>query len=464
MWVNLFNGFRENEAGNVGAMFAIMTMPTLVLMGGAVDLLRVSNSQAKLQAAVESGVLSAASLTNTQAVEDVVNEYVNANVGDDPAFQNLKITVTNQSLALNKRVVEVKAEAEVPMIMMQLIGNKAQKIEVSAEALEARQAMELAMVLDVSSSMNGNRLKNLKTAAADFVDQMLSEKRKDYTSISLVPFGGTVNIGALFDDYAATGAGVIQDPSSSQYNLGYKITENKFRFTNGGKCVELRKEDFNLDAIADQSRSQVPNFWKYVNFNPWCPDDKSAAIWNTNNATNLKDRIEEFTLSDGTGMDHGLLWGAKSLAPSFKGKLGGDFPDRPQAFSTSGGDVQKIMVLMTDGGITFQGRPKDYTYLSVHKSGKNNKNEQTLLSRGNMKNTPGQNTAIGNYKAVCDDLAANGVTIYTIGFQIKKNSLPEQLMQYCATNPANYYLVESLDIAQAFNAIAISVQKLRVSG
>ncbi len=122
------------------------------------------------------------------------------------------------------------------------------------------------------------------------------------------------------------------------------------------------------------------------------------------------------------------------------------------------------MVLITDGGITFQGRPKDYTYNSVHTWKKNNKNQQTLLKRGNLANDANHNTAIGNFKAVCDDLRDKGVVIYSIGFQIKKNSLPENLLKYCATNPANYFLVETLDIAKAFNAIAVSVQKLRISG
>jgi len=333
------------------------------------------------------------------------------------------------------------------------------------------------MVLDISSSMHGQRLSNLKSAASDFVDQILTEKQKDLTSISLVPFGGTVNLGPIFNDYVVDGSGVTYNPNQGQYNKGYAITSKKFRFSDGDNCIELRKEDFDLDSIPSKSRSQIPHFWKWWNFNPWCPDAASAAMWNTNKADDLKTRIAGMTLSDGTGMDHGILWGAKALSPSFKGKLGGDFPQRPNAFNDPDEDVQKIMVLMTDGGITFQGRPKNPAKNNVHTNRNsnndpstgipnqgNNINQQTLLSRGKLSNSAGHNTAIGNFKAVCDDLEEKGVVIYTIGFQIKKNSLPENLLKYCATNPANYFLVESLDISKAFNAIAVSVQKLRVSG
>ena len=103
-------------------------------------------------------------------------------------------------------------------------------------------------------------------------------------------------------------------------------------------------------------------------------------------------------------------------------------------------------------------------YDSVHTAGKNKQNQQTLLGKGNMNHTSSSNSAIGNFKKTCEDLKQEGVIIFTIGFQINPGSLPEQLLEYCSSNPANYYLVESLDIAEAFNAIAAAVQKLRIAG
>lgn len=483
MCIRSFKRLAQSQSGNVAHIFAIMALPTLLVIGGAIDSLRISGARAKLQSSVESGVLSAASLTSTQAVEDAVSEYILANLGDDVLTDNLDIQVVNQEVSINSRKIEVEVTSKLPLSFFRLIGHSEKAITVSAEAVEARTTTELSMVLDISSSMRGDKLTALKGAASDFVDQILNPQQIDVTSINLVPFGGTVNLGDYFDDVVvnlsvtpASGATVTVDPSESQYDISQsKLDKTKsFLFPNHldasgapmNTCVEVIEDDFDLDLIPENSRSQTPHFWKWTNFNPWCPEAESTALFNTNDPDDLKDRINEMTLSDGTGMDHGLLWGAKALSPAYKGKLGGDFAERPSDFNDPANLTQKIMVLMTDGAITAQFRPEDYTWLSTHNhhKKKNNKNQQTLLSKGSNSHTSDNYSAVGNFKKVCDDLRDQGVIIYTIGFKISENSLPENLLKYCATNPANYYLVENLDIAAAFNAIAASVQNLRVSG
>jgi len=465
MLKKLKNKFSNSTSGNVAVIFGLTVLPIFLAIGGSIDIIRVTTSKAKLQSAVESSVLSAASLTNTLPVEDAVEEFVNSNVGEDAIFENLEVSIVKEEISLNRKLIKVKGEADVKMSFLPLAGITSQRIQVFAEAVEAIETMEISMVLDISSSMSGGRIANLRTAASGFVDQMLVPRQVDSTSISLVPFGGSVNLGPLFDNYVVDLGSANIDPSETEYNLGYNVTEQNFRFTDGDKCIEVRKEDVDLDNVPANSRPQLPHFWKFQDFNPWCPESTSAAIWNTNNAGLLKDRIDELTLSDGTGMDHGIVWGAKALSPALQGQIGGEFPQRPSPYVTTEGEaVQKIMVLMTDGAITSQFRPEDYTYQSTHTSPKNNKNQQRLLRRGNINHTIDNNSTVGNFKEICDQLKANGVHIFTIGFQISSDSLPEQLLQYCASNPANYYLVESLDIASAFNAIAASVQKLRISG
>lgn len=462
----------SKKDGNVGTLFALLALPVAIVMGGSVDILRVANSKGKLQSAVESGVLSAASLSNNMTPEEAVNNYIEANLGSDSTILNLQVNIEEQQLFLNQKLVRVRATAEVPMPFLQMIGVPTLELDVSAEAVESQEVLEVAMVLDVSSSMRGNRLVNLKSAASDFVDQMLSPSQVDRTSISLVPFGGVVNIGELYNNYIVDDASAMFNPNATQYTQYSNVPGGAFKFTNAagseGKCVELLQEDFDAQDIPANSRPQVPYFWKYVNFNPWCPDENAASIWNTNNATALKERINNFSLSDGTGMDHGVAWGAKALSPDLKGKLGGDFPDRPHAYSGTD-SARKIMVLMTDGGITGQYRPKDPNMLSTHIDQwawgwRRNRNQQTVYGGGGTGNPAGHNSGTGRFKQVCDELKDNGVIIYTIGFQIRANSKPEHLMEYCASNPANYYLVESLDVGQAFNAIAASINKLRISG
>lgn len=503
--VNLFAKLLSNRRGNVAMMTALMSVPVLALVGGGVDLARVTSARLQLNSALESGVLAAASLTNTRDPETVIEEYVLANMAGTRLSENLNVRVLETTNNLNKRVMVVEATSDVPTYFLKLVDIDKMDIVASSTATQSSTNVEIALVLDISSSMSGGRIANLKDAAPKFIDQMLEDDTIDTTSINLIPFGGTVNIGSsLFGDFSKTDLdpsddtdGVITNPSKAQYNIGNTLIDDGFRFDSShldpsddgyragpdSYCIEYHKDDFDTELIPNGSRSQVPHFWKWTNFNPWCPDRKSGIILNTNNATVLKDRIAEMTLSDGTGMDLGTLWAVKTLSPEWRGKLGGDFSDRPLDNDET---TLKVAVLMTDGGITAQFRPENWTYFSTHEEpwphSKNNgkiknedksrsnankrrdRNQQTILAKGNVNDDLTNNTAVGQFNHLCDILKANGVTVYTIGFQIKDGSSQDQYLEKCASHPSKYYLVESLDIQAAFDSIAASVSSLRIVG
>lgn len=364
---------------------------------------------------------------------------------------------------------------DLPTYFLGLVNLETLPISASATATESRLNIELALVLDISSSMNGAKFTNLKDSAKVFVDHMLSGDAADSTSLSIIPFGGTVNVGRnLFLASAATPTLANTDPAEADYDIGTNVPNGRFRFTDGDFCLEHMSGDFNQDRIPINSRGQVPHFWRWWNFHPWCPGEPSSILLNTNDAPNLKNKIDALVLSDGTGMDIGAMWGLKALSPDLRGETGGEFGDRPATFGAD--DTIKFMVVMTDGAITSQNRPEDYTLFNVHTNRPNNRtpnvgarsnqgnrrNMQTIIPRGNAGSAAGTSNAIGHFKQVCDIAQDNGIVIYTIGFRISRNSLPEQMLKYCASDPTKYFLVDDFDIQSAFDAIAASVNALRV--
>lgn len=455
--------FLKCKSGNFAMMTALMVVPLFAILGGAVDISRAVQSRAVLQNATEAAALSAASLTNNEEVQTIIEEYIAANLPDNNMWDNLQINILQSDISLNSREIEIQTSIYIKSAFMHLAGVDEMTITTESTAVQKASKLEIAMVLDISSSMNGNKLTNLKTTAAQFVEEIMinNDNGLDVVSFNLIPYGGTVNIGDMFDDYVTplTSADVILDPSKSEYNIGSDILEKKFRFTDGLNCLEHPYEDYNDAAIPLQSRGQVPHFYKWWSTNPWCPTSESAIVLNTNDSDTLVDYIEDLTLSDGTGTDIGLLWGVKSLSPNWKGKLGGDFSDRPSEYNDP--DTMKIMILMTDGGITAQFRPK-----KDHVDGLDNisGSQQTIVSKGNYNKTSTHNSAYGRQKKLCEELDQNGVKVFTIGFQINATSQAAKQMEDCAVNGGNYYLVESLDISQAFQAISASISNLRVSG
>ncbi|MEM6414045.1 MAG: VWA domain-containing protein [Pseudomonadota bacterium] len=479
--------FRKNADGNVAMLAGFMLLPAIMLLGGSYDVMRATSKSMKLQSVLDSAALAAASLTNAQEVSATVTDYMNANLQTDPVLLGSLNVNVKETSSLNSKNVEISADAVIPTFFMKAVNISSLPVKAKSVAKQSKSTLELALVLDVSSSMRGSKFTKLKEAASDFIDQILTEENKPHTSMSIVPFGGTVNIEPLFLDYAVPMSSAIVDPAESQYDIGSSLLNSSFRFNDGDTCIEHPDGDFDDDLIPALSRSQVPNVWKWWNNHPWCPHKKSAILLNTNNANALTNRINELTLSDGTGMDIGMLWGAKVLSPSWTGKLGGDFSDRPYPYD---GEAMKVMIVMTDGEITDQFRPEDPSVGNVHSNraqnfeanvnskgandkslknandGKNanSKNQQTVVSRGNSNSTADQQTAVSHFKRLCSEAKTNNVIVYTIGFQINQNALSHELLGICAADASKYYFVESLDIQAAFDSIAASINALRITG
>lgn len=467
--------FWRNKDGNVAMITALVFIPIVAIMGAGIDIIRATSIKQELQASLDSATLAAANLNNSGDIDEVVAQFINSNMQNQADFLATMSVNVDDDVALNSKAVTVRANGKINTYFLGLLGITEMKVEVESTAIQSITNVEIALVLDISSSMRGSKLTNLKTAASSFVEQMLDDDSVDVTSISIVPFGGTVNIGEdLFNEFVTDAPSRINNPSEAQYDIGDDIFDEDFVFSSGDYCLEYPDEAFSDEVLDDSAYSQVPHFWKWRNFNPWCPMASSAAVFNSNNKTKLVEHLDGMTMSDGTGMDIGSKWGLKALSPNWQGKLGGDFAARPAAYND---ETLKVFVVMTDGEITKQFRPEDYSLYSVHTNRStgmiatgnghgdsgNSNNQQTLVNKGSSSSTASSDNAVGHFKRVCDSAKTSGAVVYTIGFQINVGALSDELLQYCASDASKYYHVESLDIASAFDAIAASVNALRLT-
>jgi len=474
----MFLRFKKSTRGTVAVIFALVLLPVLLVLGMGVDMQRSINFKKKMELALDTATLAASNLRTNDDIDTLVDSMVRAHLNElGIPSEDISVEI-DRTITYNSRRVEAIVRVKYPLILMSAKGNRYVDLEVRSVAEQAISNIEIAMVLDVSSSMRGNRLSRLKTASVQFIDSVLTDTTIDTTSINIVPFGGTVNIGDLFDRFVVEldDSATIENPNKSQYSIGQKVEDKAFRFSNGDKCLEARKEDYDVKRIEPNSRSQVPHFWRWWNFHPWCPGSDSEIFLNSNDTEDLKSHLNNLVLSDGTGMDVGAMWGLKTLSPDFRGIVGGDYSERPLDFDAE--DSKKIMIIMTDGEITAQNRPKDATLLNVHTNRNSNfepnvnsksnhgnkKNMQTVLSKGSASHNSGHDSAIGRFLNICETAKENNISIYTIGFQIKKGSVADKNLAACASSPGQYYHVESLDISKAFEDIAARITELRLTG
>lgn len=435
-------------------------LPIVGVLGAGYDFMNVTTQSMKLQTTLESAALAAATLTNLNDVEEVVADYVDSNVSLDEELRNSVAFVTediSEPGSVNKRTIKVTASASFGTVFLKIFDIPDLPIEVESTASQAAGNLEIAVVLDISASMRGSKFTNMQSAAKDFVSTIIDGSAEDTVSISMVPFAATVNIGAdMYNRLVVDETRAKMDPPKGVYR-GYiggrnNVATAGFRFSTPTRCIETDYKDYDLDLIPDASRSQFPHF--VHNVYTFCPANGSSVIFNSDDKSELHDRIDDFAVSWGTGMEVGAMWGLKALSPSFRGILGGDYPNRPADFDER--ETTKVLVVMTDGVISAQLRPRDLTGRDqgrVH-----------VVRKGSLSSSSATDDAVGRFRKTCEVAKRQGIVVYTIGFQITAGSIPDSLLKECASDLDKYYFIDTLDVAEAFTAITTSLSKLRIIG
>jgi Flp pilus assembly protein TadG len=323
-------------------IFALLLAPIILICGAAIDIARHEVLRIELQDGLDRGVLAAASLTQTRDTELTLKQYLkNLNYINDVAI------VYQSTVSLNSRKITATATYPMKTAFLSLIGINSINVGARSVAEEAKQNIELSMMLDMSGSMiENNRIGKLKIAAKSFVDSILTKDTKDYTTISIVPYAGDVNVGqAVFD---ALGGVRTQNVSS---------------------CFELDASTYGASAPNFKGRAQLPVFtnWNYQKTDMnwwWCPVEGTSITYYSNDAANLKTRIDSLVMHDGTGTQNAMQWGYMLLDPNSRpiidaalstGQMSSSFKARPAPFNDA--STMKFIVLMTDGAISEQYRP-----------------------------------------------------------------------------------------------------------
>jgi uncharacterized protein YegL len=355
----------------------------------------------------------------------------------------------SEATALNSRKISATASYSIGTAFMHLAGVKTLTINTASSAEEAKQNIELSVMLDMSGSMVGSKIKNLKVASQQFIDQILTDDTKDYTTISVVPYAGHVNVGAaVFDKLNGKRLTAQSQPTNDP--------------TYKNSCFELDSSSYGSDTIpAFKDRSNLPIFthWNYKTTDKekrwwWCPGEEDAITYFSNDATYLKARLGSLQLYDGTGTQNAVQWGYMLLNPASSaivqaaiasGQMSSKFSNRPTKFGDA--DTMKVLVLMTDGAITQQFRPNDYS-------------RSPDLSPSNYTVSGNTATYLNN---ICTTAKAKGITIFTIGFELGGDTAAINGMKNCATSSAHFYQASGSGIGDAFKSISTSIRKLRLT-
>jgi Flp pilus assembly protein TadG len=425
----MFNRLKQivsSRTGNVSIAFAIALAPLTAGVGGAVDYTRTFTIGAEIQSALDTGVLAAASLSQTRPAEDVVRAYVEAAIAEHRGvIESLVVTVT-PNVALNARTVSAEATVTVPTVLLGVAGIERLALSRESEGTEQVRNLEISLVLDVSGSMSGSKIQALREAAAEFVEVVMAGEVSDMTSISVIPYNGGVRLPDYVNAQLVSG-GTSQARRSGCPEFGEDHP------------IALQPPSNGLSWLEWNGRAQHGS-----RNSAFCPESNEASVFLRNNRANLLALIGDLDAGGNTGLDIATAWGARALDPVWRGRLGGDFAGRPVSYDDP--STIKALVVMTDGAATAQIR--NY-WDDDDERWRNYSLYSAAQARANM-------------ASACDEAEERGVAIYTIAFQLS-GSTNRDLMRGCASRPENYHQVEDMDIAAAFSAIAADLNTLRLS-
>lgn len=420
--IGLLDRFTRNETGDFAIIFGL-TLPVLMMSAGvAFDYSRISHAQGLMDSALDAAILSVGhELSDGENNEDVLrgvfDDFLAANL-EGRSLTPLNISVESFEVDPSSGKVAADITGDVKMGMMSIAGYDKVAVDSSSAAIFSTNPVEIAMMLDVTGSMNTNdKIGSLKVAAVDAINTLIpASSSSDRVRIGLVPYSWSVNAGS----YAQEVKG-----------------ESSVSFT--GNCVTERR----IDTFKDTSYTMYPlEGHARVTDDNKCPTAEIVPL--TTDRSKLIDEIEGFNAAGYTAGHLGIAWTYYMLSEKWQSL----WPDSADP-ADYGDGTKKIAVLMTDGEFNtyFEGTDDDDGFGGQF----DESNDAAVETCEQMKKLKG---------------GFEGITIYSIAFDAPASA--QATLQSCATPDTDrdqfYYSADNEEeLREAFLKIAQSIKNLRLS-
>jgi Flp pilus assembly protein TadG len=409
-----FARFAREQSGAVALLFGLALVPVAGLMGLALDYSRGQLARAQLQSAVDSAGLAVAQMPKETSIADIQAEakkWVAASLiskGVDPAIISNSLIVTAAKKPDNSGYT-FRASLDVGITLFNVVANHenpsasgAMTVAASNEVDWSLGNVEVALALDNTGSMSGEKIENLKTAAASLVKLLKDAAQKDgQVRVSLIPFSQSVRLDPSYRSKPWMDKGLSPINSEIFWSTDpTKISPNRFDLWDSlgipwAGCVETRPQPYDVEetaaATATPATLFVPQFApdepdsgsQYAN--DYLKDDTSETNWKRRQGnvakyiiSNIKDlsgdrgpnkgcamqtvipltdaRSADFSILENaipnmvpvgwTNVPIGMAWAWHTLSPlgPFEAKNGVPYGTPHHS---------KFVVLMTDGENTF---------------------------------------------------------------------------------------------------------------
>lgn len=513
---------RRDERGAIAVQFALLALPLAVLVFGLVDISRVSLQRRQMQDALDAATLIAArSTATTDSALDAVG---------DPAFAaeiaglNLGLTSSNSTFTAGAdNHVLGTATGTLSPIIANLWTKQNITITATSDVVRASKNLEVAIVLDITGSMAGTRLSDLKTGASDLIDIVVKDVQSPfYSKVAIVPYSIGVNVGSYADDirgpvssYNVTAITKANSAVVTSNSHGL-VTGDQVSFASVAGMTMLNGNTYSVTATTANTftiNANTSNASKYTAggvatceysaTNPGCTKfNFTNANWGNTTFTLgncVSERIGTNAYTDAAPSTAfvGRNYDSKSNNPCPSATITPLSSDRTalksaiSSLSATGSTAGQVgfawgwYMISPNFGYLWPNasqRPAAYKAKDLMKV-------VVLMTDGDF-NTPyckgviaadadsGSGSASDHIncnatngdpfvqtKKMCDEMKKStyGLTIYTVGFTVTSSDAKD-VLNYCATDPDKvYFPATGSDLKSSFKSIAQGISNLRIA-
>src|SRR5215471_3932750 len=426
--------FSHDTRGSVLPVFVLLMPLLLAVIGAAVDYMRASSPNTKLQAALDATALAmstdapslSASDLSSQAVTYFSALFTHAGVTDS------KVSISYSTDNGPHVVLNGSATIKTLFLGMPPINTPTITVASSSTITWGNTRLRLALVLDNTGSMaDYGKITALKTATQNLLTQLQTAAvNNGDVYVSIIPFAKDVNVGSAnytaswvnWTDWDANN-GTCSNSTHQHTKSTCTGTWTPAAHSTWNGCITDRgttsgpsSGNYDTNVVAPTSAITATLFpsEQYGS----CPLQLAGLSYNWSAMSTL---VNQMTPAGNTNQAIGLAWGWLSLVG------GGPFTVPPMDPNFQ---YNQVIIMLTDGLNT---QDRWYT------------NQASIDARQQL---------------TCGNIKAAGITVYTV--QVNTSNDPTStLLQNCATDPSKFFLLTSAnEIITTFKAIGTEISKL----